>query len=51
VAGVGVLVDRSGGTVEFGVPLKSLLRLQVETFDPADCPMCRAGKPVIKPGS
>lgn len=51
VAGVGVLVDRSGGTVGLGVPLKSLLRLQVETFDPAKCPMCQAGVPVVKPGS
>ena len=51
VAGVGTLVDRSGGKVGFGVPLESLLRLSIDTFDPATCPLCQAGTPVIKPGS
>jgi len=48
---VGVLVDRSDGTVNFGVPLVSLLKLQIETFAPASCPLCQAGQPVVKPGS
>ena len=51
VVGVGTLVDRSGGKVGFGVPLESLLRLSIDTFDPATCPLCQAGAPVIKPGS
>lgn len=51
VAGVGTLVDRSDGTVEFGAPLESLLRLQIETFEPAACPLCRAGSLAVKPGS
>ncbi len=51
VVGVGTLVDRSGGKVGFGVPLESLLRLSIDTFDPATCPLCQAGMPVIKPGS
>ncbi len=51
VVGVGVLVDRSGGAVKFGVRMKSLLRLRVETFDPSNCPLCKAGQPVVKPGS
>ncbi len=51
LAAVGALVDRSDGKVEFGVPLQSLLRCYVETFSPADCPLCRAGAPVVKPGS
>ena len=51
VVGVGVLVDRSDGTVKFGVPLVSLLRMNIETFAPADCPMCIRGEPVVKPGS
>jgi orotate phosphoribosyltransferase len=48
---VGTLVDRSGGKVGFGVPFESLLRLSVDTFDPATCPLCQAGVPLIKPGS
>ncbi len=51
VVAVGMLVDRSGGQVGFGVPLRSLLQLNIETFEPATCPMCREGKPVVKPGS
>jgi len=51
VVGVGTLVDRSNGKVDFGVRLESLLRLPVETFDLAACPLCRAGAPVTKPGS
>jgi orotate phosphoribosyltransferase len=51
VVGVGTLVDRSDGKVDFGIPLKSLLRLQVQTFDPTACPLCEVGMPVVKPGS
>ena len=51
VVGVGSLVDRSGGKVDFGIPLESLLRLSVDTFDPTTCPLCQAGTPVLKPGS
>ena len=51
VGGVGSLVDRSGGKVDFGIPLESLLRLSVDTFDPTTCPLCQAGTPVLKPGS
>jgi len=51
VAAVGTLVDRSAGLVNFGGPLRSLLPLQIETFEPSVCPMCQAGQPVVKPGS
>jgi orotate phosphoribosyltransferase len=51
VAGVGTLVDRSDGKVNLGAPLNSLLRLQIETFEPAACPMCQSGSKPVKPGS
>jgi orotate phosphoribosyltransferase len=51
VVGVGTLVDRSEGKMDFGVRFESLLRLPIDTFDPAACPLCRAGTPVTKPGS
>ncbi len=51
VVGVGTIVDRSDGTVRFGVPLQSLLRLAIETFEAAACPMCQAGSQPVKPGS
>ncbi len=51
VVGVGTLVDRSDGRVDFGVRLESLLKLQIETFEPSACPICRAGSKPVKPGS
>ncbi|MBK6735035.1 MAG: orotate phosphoribosyltransferase [bacterium] len=51
VVGLSCIVDRTGGEVELPLPLRSLARVAVETWEPADCPLCRAGKPVIKPGS
>jgi orotate phosphoribosyltransferase len=51
VVGVGALVDRSGGSVAFDVPKAALVTLDVKTYDPDDCPLCKAGKPAIKPGS
>ncbi len=51
VVGVGALVDRSGGQARFDQPFEALLRLSVPTYQPEDCPMCREGRPVVKPGS
>ncbi|HYL35299.1 MAG TPA: orotate phosphoribosyltransferase [Bryobacteraceae bacterium] len=45
------IVDRSGGAVELGVPRVALKTLQVVSYAPEDCPLCRAGSPVVKPGS
>lgn len=49
--GVGVLVNRSGGRAAFGLPLAALLNLDLPTYDPEDCPLCRQGLPLVKPGS
>ena len=46
--GIGVLVDRSGGSTEFGVPQYSCLTLPLTTFDPRECPLCTRGEPLIK---
>jgi len=51
IVAVGAVVDRSQGKVSFGVPIESLLKLEIETFDPAACPMCKEGVPLVKPGS
>ena len=45
------LVDRSGGKAELGVPYKSLVTLDVPTYAPGSCPLCKAGSTPIKPGS
>lgn len=52
VVAVGVLVDRSGGNVTFGdVPLFTLSTQEIASWNPADCPMCREGQPLTKPGT
>lgn len=51
VVGVAMAVDRSGGTVDFGVPMFSLISLKVETFEPDHLPADLAAIPVVKPGS
>jgi orotate phosphoribosyltransferase len=45
------LVDRSGGKAELGVPYQSLVTLDVPSYSPESCPMCRAGSAPVKPGS
>ena len=51
VVGVGVIVDRSNGKVDFGVPQVATLQLEVVTYQPEECPMCKDNIPVVKPGS
>jgi orotate phosphoribosyltransferase len=48
---VGAIVDRSGGSASFDVPFLSLLKLNLTTYDPADCPLCKSGSTPEKPGS
>lgn len=52
VAGVGSIVDRTAGKIDFGVPFHAVYPIEVESWEPADCPLCRAGAPApVKPGS
>ena len=50
VVGVGVLVDRSGAGVDFGVPLFSCHRAITVAYSPDKCPQCKAGISLMKPG-
>jgi orotate phosphoribosyltransferase len=51
IPGVAMVVDRSNGTVDLGVPMFSLIKLNVETFDPSQLPPDLAALPPTKPGS
>ena len=54
IVGVGLLVDRSGGKAEFGVPkdkVQALLHLTVPTYQPDNCPLCKEGIPMTERGS
>ena len=47
----GSIIDRSGGKADLGIPRAALVTMKVEAHLPAECPMCKAGEPVVKPGS
>jgi orotate phosphoribosyltransferase len=51
IIGIGVLLDRSGGKADFGYPLKPLATTDVKNYSPDQCPLCRKGEPLVKPGS
>ena len=51
VAGVAMVVDRTNGAVNLGVPTFSLIQLNVETFPPDHLPPDLAALPPMKPGS
>jgi orotate phosphoribosyltransferase len=51
VIAAGSLIDRSGGRTDLGVPRTALAVLDVPTFSPEECPLCKTGSQAIKPGS
>lgn len=51
VVGVGSVVDRSGGKADFGVPFHPLMTMEAVTWTEDECPLCKKGEPIVKPGS
>ena len=51
VIAAAALVDRSGGTVDLGVPFTALIALDFPTYAPEELPPHLAATPAIKPGS
>lgn len=51
IVGVGFIVDRSNGKVNFNVPQKSVVKMEVISYLPEECPMCKEGIQFVKPGS
>lgn len=51
VLAAGSIIDRSGGKVDLGVPRVALATLTVTTWTEEECPLCKQGLPVEKPGS
>src|SRR4051812_28105567 len=59
VVGTASIVDRSpsagsgqaAGTLQFDVPFVTLLRIDLPTYEPGQCPLCAQGLAVVKPGS
>jgi orotate phosphoribosyltransferase len=48
VVGVGFLIDRTNGGVDFGVPFYACHAMDIESFAPEDCPLCRQGLPLVE---
>ncbi len=44
------IVDR-GGSENIPLPFTALITLQIELFQPDNCPLCKKGIPLVKPGS
>ncbi len=51
VAAVAAIVDRSTAHEVCGMPIESILRLSIPSFEPDDCPLCADGVALSKPGS
>ncbi len=52
IAAVASIVDRSDGAAVFQQDFFSLLKLNIKTYKPEECPLCRERKiPLVKPGS
>lgn len=51
VVGICCIVDRRASGVELEYPIYSALKLEIKSFEKENCPMCKEGKPYVKPGS
>ena len=53
VVGVGALIDRGDPVrpADLGAQLRALIKLDVSSWDPADCPLCERNEPLDDPGS
>ena len=49
IVAVGCIVDRTKGKTEYNI--KSLLQIDPVVYEPDNCPICKEGIPVVKPGS
>ena len=49
--GVGFIVDRSNGKVDFGISQFSCMKMDVQAFQPEECQLCLDNVEIEKPGS
>lgn len=47
----GAIIDRSGGRLEWNVAARALLEMDVPSYEPDECPLCRSGGFATRPGS
>jgi orotate phosphoribosyltransferase len=51
VVGAAAIIDRGTDPARLNLPTQTLVKLDVPVYEPAACPLCAAGTPVVKPGS
>lgn len=51
IVGITCLIDRSGGQAKFDYPFYPLIQLEVKTYKPEECPLCKENIELVKPGS
>ena len=51
VSGVGFIVDRSNGKVNFGYPQMSTMKIDAVSFALEECDLCKSNVTLVKPGS
>nr|WP_084042287.1 orotate phosphoribosyltransferase [Hippea sp. KM1] len=51
IVGIGALVDRGGNFDPEGLDYFPLIKLKIENYEPDNCPLCKKGIPLQKPGS
>jgi orotate phosphoribosyltransferase len=49
VIGIACIADRSKGDIEY--PIYSAVKLDIQSWDVSECPLCKEGTPYVKPGS
>ena len=49
--GVVSLVHRGDSSLDLGTRFEPLLQMNIESYTPEECPLCKAGMPINKPGS
>ncbi len=51
IVGIGALVDRGGNFNSNGLDYFPLIKLNIVNYEPDNCPLCKKGVPIEKPGS
>lgn len=51
ITGVGCIVDRTQGKLDDKLKINSLLKIDPVVYEPSNCPLCKEGIELVKPGS
>ncbi len=51
ISGISLMVDRSGGEVNFDSETHALMTMELEVYEESSCPLCREGVELVAPGS